>query len=191
MVISVSLDMLSPRLTKSIVDDVIIGGHRETLIFLLLGILCVGIGRCIFQYTKEFTFDVVGSGIMSEIRENLFNHIQSLSADFFDRTGTGELMSRIKDDIDRIWDALSYVGMLIIEVVLHTTIVLFCMYSLSWKLSILPTFCMMLSAFIAIFMEHKLGSVYDAISEENAVLNTAAQENLAGPRTVTAFAPGK
>ena len=86
MVISVSLDMLSPRLTKSIVDDVIIGGHREKLIFLLLGILCVGIGRCIFQYTKEFTFDVVGSGIMSEIRENLFNHIQSLSADFFDRT---------------------------------------------------------------------------------------------------------
>ena len=191
MVISVSLDMLSPRLTKSIVDDVIIGGHREKLIFLLLGILCVGIGRCIFQYTKEFTFDVVGSGIMSEIRENLFNHIQSLSADFFDHTGTGELMSRIKDDIDRIWDALSYVGMLIIEVVLHTTIVLFCMYSLSWKLSILPTFCMMLSAFIAIFMERKLGSVYDAISEENAVLNTVAEENLAGVRTVKAFAREK
>lgn len=191
MIISVSLDMLSPQLTKHIVDDVIVGGQTEKLIYLLIGILCVGIGRCVFQYTKEFTFDVTGSRIMGEMRENLFNHIQSLSADFFDRTGTGELMSRIKDDIDRIWDGLTFVGMLMIEVVLHTSIVLFCMYSLNRKLAILPTICMFLAAFIAIFMERKLGAVYDAISEENAELNTVAEENLAGVRTVKAFAREK
>ncbi|MGN0377609.1 MAG: ABC transporter ATP-binding protein [Suilimivivens sp.] len=191
MIISVSLDMLSPQLTRHIVDDVIVGGQTEKLVYLLIGILCVGIGRCIFQYTKEFTFDVTGSRIMGEMRENLFNHIQSLSADFFDRTGTGELMSRIKDDIDRIWDGLTFVGMLMIEVVLHTSIVLFCMYSLNWKLAILPTICMFLAAFIAIFMERKLGAVYDAISEENAKLNTVAEENLAGVRTVKAFAREK
>ncbi len=191
MIISVSLDMLSPRLTKHIVDDVILGGHTEKLTYLLCGILCVGIGRCIFQYTKEFTFDVTGAKIIGDMRKNLFDHIQSLSADFFDRTGTGELMSRIKDDIDRIWDGLTFVGMLLIEVVLHTSIVLFCMYSLSWKLAILPTCCMVLAAFTAIFMERKLGAVYDAISEENAVLNTVAEENLAGVRTVKAFAREK
>ncbi len=191
MIISVSLDMLSPRLTKHIVDDVILGGHTEKLTYLLCGILCVGIGRCIFRYTKEFTFDVTGAKIIGDMRKNLFDHIQSLSADFFDRTGTGELMSRIKDDIDRIWDGLTFVGMLLIEVVLHTSIVLFCMYSLSWKLAILPTCCMVLAAFTAIFMERKLGAVYDAISEENAVLNTVAEENLAGVRTVKAFAREK
>ncbi len=191
MVISVSLDMLSPQLTRHIVDDVIIGGQRGRLIYLLLGILCVGIGRCVFQYTKEYTFDVTGAGIMGDMRKNLFNHIQSLSADFFDRTGTGELMSRIKDDIDRIWDGLTFVGLLMMEVILHTSIVLFCMYSLSWKLALLPTICMILAACIAIFMERKLGAVYDAISEENAVLNTVAEENLAGVRTVKAFAREK
>lgn len=191
MVISVSLDMLSPQLTRHIVDDVIIGGQTEKLIYLLLGILCVGIGRCIFQYTKEYTFDVVGANIVGDMRKRLFHHIQSLSADFFDRTGTGELMSRIKDDIDKIWDGLTFVGMLMIEVILHTSIVLFCMYSLSWKLALVPTFCMILAAFIAIFMEHRLGAVYDAISEENAVLNTVAEENLAGVRTVKAFAREK
>lgn len=191
MVISVSLDMLSPQLTRHIVDDVIIGGQRGKLIYLLLGILCVGIGRCVFQYTKEYTFDVTGAGIMGDMRKNLFNHIQSLSADFFDRTGTGELMSRIKDDIDRIWDGLTFVGLLMMEVILHTSIVLFCMYSLSWKLALLPTICMILAACIAIFMERKLGAVYDAISEENAVLNTVAEENLAGVRTVKAFAREK
>lgn len=191
MIISVSLDMLSPRLTKHIVDDVIISGNTGMLKYLLLAILGVGVGRCIFQYTKEFTFDYTGAGIIGDMRKNLFHHIQSLSADFFDSTGTGELMSRIKDDLDRIWDGLTFVGMLMIEVVLHTSIVLFCMYSLNWKLAVFPTFCMVLAAFIAVFMEKKLGAVYDAISEENAVLNTVAEENLAGVRTVKAFAREK
>lgn len=191
MLISVSLDMLSPQLTRHIVDDVILGGEIGKLKILLIGILCVGVGRCIFQYTKEYTFDVVGAGIIGDMRKNLFDHIQSLSAEFFDRTGTGELMSRIKDDLDKIWDGLTFVGMLIIEVVVHSSIVLFCMYSLSWKLAILPTLCMALAAFIAIFMERKLDSVYGAISEENAQLNTVAEENLAGVRTVKAFAREK
>ncbi len=102
--------------------------------------------------------------------------MQSLSTEFFDRTGTGELMSRIKDDVDHIWDGLTYVGMLMIEVVIHTSIVLFCMYSLNWKLAILPTIGMAASAAIAIYMEHRLDSVYESISEENATLNTVAEE---------------
>lgn len=191
LIISVSLDMLSPQLTRRIVDDVILGDQADLLAPLLLGILGVGIGRCIFQYTKEYTFDITGSAISSQIRRDLFRHIQSLSAEFFDRTGTGELMSRVKDDVDRIWDGLTFVGMLMIEVVIHTSIILFCMYSLNWKLAVLPTLCMIAAAFIAIFMERKLDAVYEAISEENASLNTVAEENLAGVRTVKSFAREK
>ncbi|MDE7047940.1 MAG: ABC transporter ATP-binding protein, partial [Lachnospiraceae bacterium] len=191
MVISVALDMLSPQLTRHIVDDVIIDGQIEKLTPMLLGILCVGVGRFIFQYTKEFTFDVTGSKIAAKIRQDLFNHIQSLSPEFFDRTGTGELMSRIKDDVDRIWDGLTYVGMLLIEVAVHASIILFCMFSLNWRLAILPAICMGITAAIAIFMENKLDVVYEAISEENASLNTVAEENLAGVRTVKAFAREK
>ena len=159
MLISVSLDMLSPQLTKRIVDDVILGGDTDKFKILLLGILSIGVGRCIFQYTKEFLFDISGATIIGDMRRHLFDHIQSLSADFFDRTNTGELMSRIKDDLDRIWDGLTYVGMLTIEVVVHSSIVLFCMFSLNRKLAILPTCCMILAATIAISMELKLDSV--------------------------------
>jgi ATP-binding cassette subfamily B protein len=97
-------------------------------------------------------------------------------------------MSRVKDDVDKIWAALGFVGMLIIEVCLHTSIVLFCMINLSPKLTIIPLIAIPLSAFNAIRMEKHLGKIYEDISEENAVLNTVAQENLAGVRTVKAFA---
>ena len=191
MIISVSLDMLSPQITRHIVDDVIVGGQMNKFAYLLLGIAMVGLGRCIFQYIKEYTFDKLGSKIASEMRVNVFRHIQSLSADFFDRNNTGELMSRVKDDIDRIWEALAFVGMLIIEVAIHTGIILFCMFQLNVKLTIIPTIAMIFSACIAVIMERKLGPVYGEISEENAVLNTVAEENLAGVRTVKAFAREK
>ncbi len=191
LIISVSLDMLSPMLTMHIIDDVIVGGELTLLPWLLGGILMVGVGRCIFQYCKEYTFDKAGSKIASDMRLELFDHIQSLSCNYFDKTNTGELMARVKDDIDRIWDTLSYVGMLIIEVIFHTTVVLFCMYNLNAPLAIIPTLAMVLCGFIAIKMENKLGDVYEAISEENATLNTVAEENLAGVRTVKAFAREK
>ena len=102
-----------------------------------------------------------------------------------------ELMARVKDDIDRIWNALGYVGMLMMEVAFHVTVILFCMYSLNWKLAILPTLCMIFCAVLAILMENRLGTIYEEISEENAKLNTVAEENLAGVRTVKAFAREK
>lgn len=188
MVISIGLDMISPQITRLIIDDVIVGGNIGLLNKLLIGILIVGAGRCIFQYFKEITFDYTSSKIACEIRQHLFKHIQGLSVSFFDKTNTGELMSRVKDDVDRIWNAMGFVGMLIIEVVVHTSIVIYCMFNISPKLSMIPLIAMPIVAVIAVFMEGKLGRVYEDISEENAVLNTVAEENLAGVRTVKAFA---
>lgn len=191
LLIAVSLDLMSPQFTKHIVDDVIVGGDIPKLKWLLLGILGIGVGRCIFQYVKEYMFDYLGSTIASDMRKNLFRHIQSLSAEFFDRTGTGELMARVKEDVDKIWDGISFVSMLLIEVTVHTIIILFWMYRLDWRLALIPTLSMGVCGAIAIVMEKKLGAVYEAISEENAALNTVAEENLAGVRTVKAFAREK
>ncbi|WP_167958943.1 ABC transporter ATP-binding protein [Anaerosporobacter faecicola] len=191
MTLSVSLDMLTPQITGSFIDDVIIGGKMELFNRLILIILLIGVGRCIFQYFKEYTFDSVSSKIGLNIRKDLFNHIQKLSISFFDKTNTGELMARVKDDVDRIWDGLGFVGMLIIEVIIHTTIVLTCMFRISHKLFIIPCIAMPLVAMFAIIMERKLDSIYEEISEENANLNTIAQENLSGVRTVKAFAREK
>ena len=190
-VISVSLDMLSPQVTKRVIDNVIIGGDRNLLPKLLIVIFMIGVGRCVFQYLKELIFDVVSSKISVKIRRDLFNHLQSLSLNFFDTNNTGELMSRVKDDVDKIWSALSYVSMLIIEIIFHTIIVLYCMYRISPILAIIPTIVLPLMGGLALYMEKKLGKVYEEISDENSKLNLVAQENLSGVRTVKAFAREK
>lgn len=191
LIIGVALDMLSPQLTKRIIDDVIGNGNLSLLKYLLAGILGVGLGRCIFMYIKEYLFDVIGAKISAQMRKDLFQHLQGLSAEFYDRNNTGELMARVKDDIDRIWDGLTFVGMLVIEVVIHTAMVLTCMYRLNVKLALVPTVAMIFCGALAIFLEQKLNKIYDEISEENATLNTVAEENLAGVRTVKSFAREK
>lgn len=183
-----AMDMLSPMLIQRVVDDVLIGRDMSKLHWMLLGFLVIGVTKSILEYVKEYNCDRAGSAIATTMRKDLFAHIQGLSADFFDRNNTGELMARVKDDIDHIWDALSFVGMLLLQVIYHSVFILFCMARINVKLTIIPFLAMVLCASIAIIMEHKLGHVYGEISEENASLNTIAEENLEGVRTVKAFA---
>jgi ATP-binding cassette subfamily B multidrug efflux pump len=191
MIVQVGLDMLSPQITKRIIDDVIVNGQMELLTRLLIMIFLIGAGRCIFGYFKEFTFDKISARVASDMRKRLFKYIQSLSIGYFNDTNTGEVMARVKDDIDKIWGALAYISMLLIEVTIHTTIILVCMFRLNLKLFMIPVIAMPLVGILAFLMENKLGGVYEEISEENATLNTVAQENLAGVRTVKAFAREK
>ena len=191
LLLQVGLDMLAPQVTRQIVDNVIGEWKIDLLTPLLFTIFFIGLGRCVFGYTKEFTFDCIGSKIGMDMRRNLFQHIQKLSINYFDNTNTGELMSRVKDDIDNIWSAVGFIGMLILEVIFHTSIVIYCMLHISVKLAVVPLIMMPVVAVIAILMEKKLDKVYEDISDENAKLNTVAQENLAGVRTVKAFAREK
>ncbi|MGN0482136.1 MAG: ABC transporter ATP-binding protein [Lachnospiraceae bacterium] len=191
MITAIAMDMLTPQFAKRIVDDVIIGKKTELLTGLLLLILVSGAIRSVGGYWKEFTFDWTSIHIASNLRAELFAHIESLSQDYFNKTNTGELMARVKDDVDRIWDALGYVGMLSIEVCIHVVIVLYCMFTLNWRLAFVPLAFMAVMGVIAVFMEKKLNQVYEEISEENASLTTIAEENLAGVRTVKAFSREK
>ncbi|BDC92689.1 ABC transporter ATP-binding protein [Treponema bryantii] len=185
---STLLDQAAPLIVQHIVDDVLIAKKMEVLNFLLLGILGIGVGRCIFQYTKEFLCDYAGSKIACEVRINLFRKIQSLSANFFDGINSGELMSRVKDDVDRIWDIAAFMGILMAEVFIRTVLTLFFMIRINWQLALIPIIGMIGSAVIAILMEKQLDELYGAVMQEGSEMNNTAAENLAGVRTVKAFA---
>ncbi|MBO5117234.1 MAG: ABC transporter ATP-binding protein [Treponema sp.] len=188
MTASTFLDQLAPLFVQHIVDDVLLAHNIEPLKLLLIGILSVGVGRCIFQYTKEFLCDFAGSKIASEVRINLFQKIQSLSANFFDGINSGELMSRVKDDVDRIWDVAAYMGILMAEVIIRTITTIFFLFRINWQLALIPCAGMVAAAFIALKMEKKLDVLFGDLAQKNSELNNTAAENLAGVRTVKAFA---
>jgi ATP-binding cassette subfamily B protein len=185
------LDMVSPQVTQRIIDDVITDGQVSLLPWLILMLIIVGVGRVAAGYVREFTFDKTSFRVASDIRKHLFGHIQGLSVDYFDKMNTGEIMSRVKDDVDKIQGAFGYIGMLFLQVVIHTVMILWCMWRISPFLTIFPLVALPLCATIAIVMERKLDKVYEEISDEDADMNTVAEENLAGVRVVKAFAREK
>lgn len=191
MCISIGLDLMAPQITRRIIDDVIVGGQRQLLMQLLLGLLGIGFGRAIFQYVKEFTYDCIGVTIGYDMRGDLFRHVQGLSMNFFDRHNTGELMTRIKEDVDKVWSVVGFVGILAVEAVVHTILVVVSMLRLNPYLTLIPLALLPVIGFCALKMERGLGQGYEEISEETAQLNTIAQECLAGVRTVKAFAREK
>ena len=187
MLISIALDMMFPKITEKIVNEVLVDQNYSNFAYFLLAIILIGIGRSVFGYFKEFTFDKNCITIGTEMRKDLFDHIQSLSLDYFDDSNTGELMARIKDDVDKINSLVGMVAMLGMEVIINSVLILYFMFTISAPLTILPFVSMVICGVTAIVMEKKLDKIYDEISEENAELTTIAEENLAGVRTVKAF----
>ena len=185
------LDMVSPQVTRRIIDDVIMGGQTNLLPWLILMLVIVGVGRVAGGYVREFTFDKTSFKVASDIRKHLFGHVQSLSVEYFDRMNTGEIMSRVKDDVDKLQGAFGFIGMMFLQVCIHTVMILWCMWQISPFLTIFPLIALPLCATIAIVMERKLDKVYEEISDEDAEMNTVAEENLTGVRVVKAFARAK
>ncbi len=186
--IAIGLEMMSPMVSKTIVNEVFIGKDFSRFTWLLVALVAIGIGRAVLGYIKEFTYDRNSQTIGRMMREDLFAHLQTLSMNYFDNTNTGELMARLREDVDKVKDAFGMTGMLIIQVSTYMISVLYCMFTLNKVLTIIPLAVMIFGGALSFYLEKKFDKVYSDISEENAEMTTVAEENLAGVRTVKAFA---
>ncbi|MDV3429115.1 MAG: ABC transporter ATP-binding protein/permease [Bacillota bacterium] len=191
MILSIALEMVSPILSKIIVDDVFLGSKRWLLWYILASIAGIALGRAILGYVKEYLFDVLSARVNEDIKEDLFNHIQKLSHTYFDNVNTGTLMSRIGEDVDNIWRTISFGLRLFVENAMEFITASVILLYLNFYLALICIAIMIPIAFLAMKLEKDIGKVYDSISDQTALINTAAQENIAGVRLVKAFAREK
>ncbi len=191
MIAGIWLDMYTPIITGRLIDEVIIA--EDTSVFSLLIWMLVGItvGRAVFGYIKEMAFDLAGVHIVKRLRKDLFDHIQSLSQNFFEEKNTGELMARLKEDGDKIWQGISFGIMLVFEMSTALVVVVVLMLRIHVGLSLITFAALPIIGWLAFKLNKEIDDVYGQISEKNAQLNTTAQENIAGVRLVKAFAREK
>jgi ATP-binding cassette subfamily B protein len=187
MLLSIIIDLFNPYLVKVLVDKVIKNREFELLTYILIGVGTIAISRSILGYIKEYLFDVLSAKINIDIKQELFDHIQSLSFSYFDNMNTGELMSRIGEDVDNIWRTISFGLRLFVENIIYFILATGILFYLNWKLALACIVIMVPIAYIAMKLEKKIGESYEKISDQGAELNTAAQENIAGVRLVKAF----
>lgn len=191
MTIAMLLDMLNPYLAKVIVDKVITNKQFKILPIILLSLLSIALVRSVLGYVKEYVADALSTKVSEEMKRDLYNHIQSLPYSYFDNINTGELMSRIGEDVDNVWKTIAFGFRLLVENAAYFIIATAILFYLNWKLAIVCTVVVMPIAYIALKLEKVVGVTFGKISDQTAALNTTAQENISGVRLVKAFAREK
>ncbi len=76
--------MNSPIITGKLIDDVIIAKDTSVFASLIWMLIGITLGRAIFGYIKEIAFDLAGAKVIKQLRQDLFDHIQSMSLNFFE-----------------------------------------------------------------------------------------------------------
>lgn len=191
MLIIIAVDTLTPYIQKLIIDDVIGYGKVSLFIPLLAGILTITLVKTVLGYVKEYLFDILSVKVHKDIKTELFDHIQRLEFKYFDGMNTGELMSRIGEDVENIWQTIAFGMRLFVENIIYFISATVILFYLDWKLALICVTIMLPIGYMAIKLEKEFGACYDKISDQTAEINTTAQENIAGVRLVKAFAREK
>lgn len=184
---AIVLDMFNPHLIGEIIDRVIMNGEMEYLRPALTALAAITIGRAVFGYIRGYEFDISSSKVIVNLRKNIFDHIQKQSFTFFDRNNTGELMSRIKEDTENVMHALCFGAMMFLEQILYFVIASVILFGISWKLTLVSLVTMPVIEFVVFKLEKQIGITYGKISDQRAILNTTAEQNISGVRVVKAF----
>lgn len=187
----IGVDLCVPYLQKIFLDDGVIGGNNSIIVPILVAFFLISAMKAVLGYFKEFLYDIVGARVHEDIKNDIFNHIQGLEFKYFDGMNTGELMSRIGEDVENIWQTIGFGLRLFVENIIYFTMSLIILFLLSWKLATVCFVVMIPIGIIGMKLEKKFGECYGEISDQTAKINTTAQENIAGVRLVKAFAREK
>lgn len=184
---SITLDMFNPYFVGKIVDRTVLNKDMDYLKMALLALAGITLGRAVLGYTKSISFDIASSKVILNLRKNLFDHIQKMSFSFFDENNTGELMSRVKEDTENIMNALCFGIMLFMEQCIYFIIASVILITLNWKLALICLITMPIIEIVVFKLEQSMGKTYGKISDQRAVLNSTAQQNISGVRIVKAL----
>lgn len=191
MLIVIGVDLFLPYLQQVFIDSGLMKGNQNVIVSVLVWIGIITIIKAMLGYGKEFLYDVLSSWVHQDIKNDLFAHIQTLEFEYFDNMNTGELMSRIGEDAENIWQTIGYGMRLFIENTIYFVISTIILFVLNYKLALACFIVMIPIGFIGIKLENKFGETYSKISDQTAEINTIAQEDIAGIKLVKAFSREK
>lgn len=191
MLIVIGVDLFLPYLQQVFIDSGLMKGNQNVIVSVLVWIGIITIIKAMLGYGKEFLYDVLSSWVHQDIKNDLFAHIQTLEFEYFDNMNTGELMSRIGEDAENIWQTIGYGMRLFIENIIYFVISTIILFVLNYKLALACFIVMIPIGFIGIKLENKFGETYSKISDQTAEINTIAKEDIAGIKLVKAFSREK
>jgi len=183
------LSLISPLLYRNLIDYAIPSGDLTRLNLLALGMIGIPLLNGIIGVLQRRLNSTIGEGVIYDLRSALYAHMQRMSLRFFTQTRTGELMSRLNNDVIGAQRAISNTTVSIISDVVTLVATLAIMFALEWRLTLLGL------AVLPLFIlpARRIGSALRKLSrrsmELSAEMNATMNEtlNISGALLVKLF----
>src|SRR3989440_3145270 len=133
--VSAGLGMVSPFLLRQVLDTAIPQRDTTLLTWLVLGMIGVSVATGALGVAQTWMSNVVGQRVMHDLRSAVYRHLQRLSLAFFTRTRTGEVQSRIANDIGGVQNVVTTTATSIVSNVTTVLAALVAMVALDWRLA--------------------------------------------------------
>ncbi len=181
------LDLVPPWIVKLIIDDVIVGEQEALLPWLIGALLAVHTGRNVAASLRIRFNNTLEQKVIYDLRKQVFDALQRLSVTYYEHRQTGEIMSRVSNDVENIErifiDGLEALLMAFLTLI-GISIILF---SLNWKLALLALLPIPILVFVAVLYTRTIHHFYHTIRRNLAELNAYLQDSLSGIRETMSF----
>ncbi len=134
--ISAGLGMVTPFLLRDVLDKAIPDGDTTLLSWLVGGMIVISIATGVISVGQTWLSNVVGQRVMHDLRAAVYRHLQRLSLAFFTRTRTGEVQSRIANDIGGVQNVVTSTATSIVSNVTTVLATIVAMLLLDWRLAV-------------------------------------------------------
>ncbi|WCN84663.1 ABC transporter ATP-binding protein [Micromonospora sp. LH3U1] len=135
-VISSIIAMASPFLLRAVIDQALPQGDVTLLVWLVLGMVAVAAVTSALGVVQTWISTQVGQQVMHRLRTDVFSHLQRQSLGFFTRTRTGEVQSRITNDIGGMQSVVTSTATAVASNLTTVVATAVAMVALSWQLSL-------------------------------------------------------
>jgi ATP-binding cassette, subfamily B, bacterial len=134
---SALLSIVSPFLVRDIFDEALPKNDNALLTALVLGLIAIAVVTGILGVAQTWLSNVVGQRVMHDLRAAVYKHLQRLSLAFFTRTRTGEVQSRIANDIGGVERVVTSTATSIVSNTTTVIAAIVAMFLLDWRLAVL------------------------------------------------------
>jgi ATP-binding cassette subfamily B protein len=139
------VSLVNPFLIREVIDVALPTGRTGLLAVLALGMIVVAIANSSFSVSQTYVSTKVGQRVMHDLRTAVYSHLQRMSLAFFTRTRTGEVQSRIANDIGGMQATITTTATSLVSNTTTVIASIIAMVVLDWRLTIaslimLPTF---------------------------------------------------
>jgi len=172
------LNLIPPLLTRNLIDYAIPQGSVVRLTLLALGMVVVALLSGLLGVGQRYLSAIVGEGVIYDLRVALYSHLQHMSLRFFTHTKTGELMSRLNNDVGGAQRAVTGTFVDLVTNVVTLVFVLAIMLRLEWRLTLLAVAVLPLFLIPARVLGRRVRGVVRQQMMYNAEMNAMMEETL-------------